>query len=102
MESHVELVRQQWEDSYRSLAGEPSGIDPRVREQMVTVTSELRRRIGDSFTLTELAAAYDGCERWVMTALSERCERSGWERTATSAADAAFHVFARGARDYRP
>jgi hypothetical protein len=69
---------------------------------METVTAELRRRVGASFTLTELAAAYDDSERWTLTAISERCYRPGWVRTASSAVDAAFHLYARGARDYRP
>ncbi|HEU0303971.1 MAG TPA: hypothetical protein VFR32_05260 [Gaiellaceae bacterium] len=102
MESRVDVARQQWAHSYRVLGGGPSGLDGPLREQVAVVTAELRRRIGDSFTLNELAAAYDGSERWVMAALSERCARPGWVRTAATAADAAFHLYARGARDYRP
>ena len=102
MHSRVEVARQQWAKSYESLLEAPTGIDPRVREQMETVSAELRRRVGGSFTLTELAATYDDSERWTLTAISERCYRPGWIRTASSAADAAFHLYARGARDYRP
>ena len=102
MSRNVELARQQWADSYRSLVGEPPGIDARVREQMEVVTAELRRRVGGSFTLNELASAYDGSERWTLAAIEERCHRPGWVRTASSAADAAFHLYARGARDYQP
>jgi hypothetical protein len=98
----VELARQQWAKSYKSLFQPPSGVDPHVREQMETVTAELRRRVGGSFTLTELAATYEDSERWTLTAISERCYRPGWIRTASSATDAAFHLYARGARDYRP
>ena len=111
----VDLARQQWAKSYESIVQPPSGIDPRVREQMETVTAELRRRVGGSFTLTELAATYEDSERWALTAISERCERNpmgdrinpvphaaSWIRTASSATDAAFHLYARGARDYRP
>jgi hypothetical protein len=102
MSRSVELARQQWAESYESLARAPTGIDPRVREQMETVTAELRRRVGSTFTLTELAAAYDDSERWTLTAISERSHRPGSVQTASSAADAAFHLYARGARDYRP
>jgi hypothetical protein len=102
MSRSVELARQQWAESYESLARAPAGIDPRVREQMETVTAELRRRVGSTFTLTELAAAYDDSERWTLTAISERSHRPGSVQTASSAADAAFHLYARGARDYRP
>ena len=101
MTTRVELVRQHWEDSYRKLVREP-GIDAGVREQVETVTSELRRRIGSSFTLGELADVYDASDRWALTAIAEQCARPGWVRTAASAADAAFHLYARGARDYQP
>jgi hypothetical protein len=102
MSRNVELARQQWAESYGSLVAAPPGIDARVREQMEVVTAELRRRVGGSFTLTELAATYDGSERWTLPAIEERCFRPGWVRTASSAADAAFHLYARGARDYQP
>ncbi len=102
MTGNVELARQQWADSYKSLVGMPPGIDACVREQMEVVTAELRRRVGGSFTLSELAAAYHGSERWTLAAIEERCYRPGWVHTASSAADAAFHLYARGARDYQP
>jgi hypothetical protein len=102
MSRSFELARQQWAESYERLLKAPSGVDPRVSEQMETVTAELRRRVGGSFTLTELAATYEDSERWTMAVISERCYRPGWIRTASSAADAAFHLYARGARDYRP
>jgi len=102
MSRSIELARQQWAKSYESIAQTPSGIDPRVREQMETVTAELRRRVGGSFTLNELAATYEDSERWTLPAISERCYRPGWIRTASSATDAAFHLYARGARDYQP
>ena len=103
MESLVELARQQWEESYKRLTGTPAtDLDGRVLEQIEAVTQELRRRIGGTFTLSDLAVAYDGSEQWTHTAISERYPRPGWARSASAAADAAFHPFARGARDYRP
>ena len=39
-------------------------MDAAVREQVETVTAELRRRVGGSFTLTELAAVYADSDRW--------------------------------------
>ena len=101
MSRSVEVARQQWARSYESIVT-PSGIDPRVREQMETVAAELRRRVGGSFTLTELAATYEDSDRWALPVISEYCYRPGWIRTASSATDAAFHLYARGARDYQP
>lgn len=104
MDATVEVARQQWEEGYRALAPDPGSgdIDERVLEQIEVVTLELRRRMGGSFSLAELAWLYDGSSRWTHEAIAERCGRPGWVRSATSAADAAFHLFSRGARDYRP
>ena len=64
MSRNVELARQQWADSYRSLVGEPPGIDARVREQMEVVTDKWGIRISrietldcHAFLTTELARA---------------------------------------------
>jgi hypothetical protein len=104
MTGKVELARQQWEHSYRELTLAPGseGIDDRVREQIEVVAEELRRRLGGPFTLDELADLYDGSGRWAYDVIAERAAWPGWSRSATTAADAAFHLYARGARDYRP
>lgn len=104
MTGKVEIARQQWERSYRELAQAPGrdGIDGRVLEQIEMVEGELRRRLGGPFTLAELAEVYDGSGRWTFEVIAERCGRPGWPRSASTAADAAFHLYARGARDYRP
>jgi hypothetical protein len=103
VDSGVGVARHQWEESYRSLPRTPQGpIEPVLQEQIDVVTDELRRRIGGSFTLAELAAVYAGADRWSREAIAERAARAGWPRTAASAADAAFYLYARGARDYRP
>ena len=41
-------------------------------------------------------------ERWVLQAVEERAPSKGWARTASLAADAAFHAYSRGAQDYEP
>ena len=104
MTGKVELARQQWEQSYRELARGPesNGIDEGVLEQIEIVAEELRRRLGGPFTLAELAELYDGSARWTYEVIAKRCPGPGWSRSATAAADAAFHLYARGARDYRP
>lgn len=104
MTGRVELARQQWEQAYRELACEPgsNGIDDRAREQIEIVAEELRRKLGGPFTLGELVDVYDGSARWTYDIIAERRPRPGWARSAATAADAAFHLYARGARDYRP
>jgi hypothetical protein len=105
VEGSVELARQHWAEGYRRFlhAREPEPlIHARLLRQVEVVTEELRRRIGKSFTLAELAAAYARADRWAYDAVEERAGGAGWMSSAATAADAAFHLYARGARDYRP
>ncbi len=107
MDERVAVARQQWDDAFKTVApGRPPAYDERVVEQIEVVTEELRRRIGGTFTLAELADLYDGAERWALDAIALRAadDASGetWVRTASAATDAAFHLYARGARDFQP
>jgi hypothetical protein len=100
----VELVRQEWEDAHRRLEEEARGsqrAEP-LHEQVDVVTDELRRRVGQTFTLHELADAYDDSDRWVREAVAERAPSRNWPRNLALVGGAAFHLYARGAVDYSP
>jgi hypothetical protein len=104
MEGSVELARQHWAEGHRRLV---RTTEPRLHAQLLDqvgiVTAELRARVGKTYTLADLADAYDGADRWAYAAVEERSdEGSQWLASASTAADAAFHMYARGARDYRP
>ena len=105
MEGSVELARQHWAEGHRRLVRtkdpEPR-LHARMLEQVDVVTAELRARVGRTFTLSELAAAYGGADVWAREAVEEHAESPDWMSTATAATDAAFHLYSRGARDYRP
>ena len=62
---------------------------------------ELTRRIGQTFTLAELAALYQGSDRWALETIDDAFpgERPG---NVSTAADAAFDLYARRASDYEP
>jgi hypothetical protein len=102
----VDIVsaRHEWEDAYRRL-GEAQR-DPRLAEslrlQLRVVTDELRRRVGSTFTLGELAAEYRRADDWARTAVEERATAPGWIASVSVVEGAAFHLYARGARDYEP
>jgi hypothetical protein len=66
------------------------------------VTDELRRRIGQTFTLDELAAAYERADAWARDAVSEHAPTPGWPRTLSMVEATAFHLYQRGAVDYEP
>ena len=95
----VEHARQQWEDGYRrlqSLASDPA-LHHRLHAQVGAVTDELSRRIGQTFTLAELADVYRDADRWLRDLFT------GAEAGRMSLVeDAAFHLYARRAVDYSP
>jgi hypothetical protein len=100
----LELARQQWRDGNRRL--EDARSDRQRYRQLVEgtdrVVDALRRRLGQSFTLDELAAAYGGADNWVLELLEDADPDGTVPFEPGTVADAAFHAYARGAVDYRP
>ena len=103
MPADVESARLEWEDAYRDFTA--AAQDPtqaqRVLDQLDVVTTELRRRVGGTYTLRQLAAEYAIADRWALDVLSEQ-GAPGWPRTLALVEGAAFHLYARGAVDYQP
>jgi hypothetical protein len=100
----LDVVRSEWEDGYRrfrELSRDRVAAD-RLSRQLDVVTDELRKRIGQTFTLEDLAASYRAADEWVRDAVSEHASTPGWPRTLATVQDAAFHLYQRGARDYVP
>jgi hypothetical protein len=100
----VQLARQQWQEGRRRI--ERVRSEPDVYEYLLSrvelVAAELRRRVGQTFTLEELANAYDGAEEWARDVLDDaRDEDAPLPETGTIA-DAAFDLYAHGASDYAP
>jgi hypothetical protein len=100
----VVSARREWEAGYRRLLEETP--DPtereRVQAEIEAVTTELRKRVGGVYTLRELAEAYAGAEAWARQAVADRAPHPRWPHRLTYTADAAFHLYARGAVDYEP
>jgi hypothetical protein len=100
----VELARQQWADGNRRVE-DTRGDRPRharLLAEVELVTAELRKRVGQTFTLAELADAYDGADRWGRDAIEDADPEGGAALEAGTVTDAAFHLYARGAADYAP
>lgn len=104
MPTTVESARHEWENGYRRLEASRGDREAHTRllAQVEAITAELRRRLGGTFTLTELVDTYAGAERWVRDVVSERAPVKNWPRTLATAEDAAFHLYQRGAVDYEP
>jgi hypothetical protein len=102
--SAVEVARQEWQEASRRL--EAAREDrPRYRqllELLELVLDELRKRMGQTYTLAELVAAYGDSERWAREVLEERATAPGWHRDLTLIVGAAFDAYQRGAIDYEP
>jgi hypothetical protein len=104
MTTDLELARQQWRDGNRRLE-DARGDQRRYRELVEStdrVVDALRRRLGQSFTLDELALAYRSADRWVLELLEDADPDGAVPLEPGTVTDAAFHAYARGAVDYRP
>jgi hypothetical protein len=98
----VESAVLQWEEGYRRL--ESTRSEPRLYQALgravVAVEDELRKRLGSTFAVKELAALYREDSEWglelTMRALPERSEL--WD--SSTVVDAAFYLYMREAADF--
>ena len=102
--SRVEVARQEWEDGSRRLeaAHEDARRYRQLLELLDLVLDELRKRVGQTYTLAELVAAYGESESWAREVVGERAPLPGWPRDLTIVLAAAFDAYQRGAIDYEP
>jgi hypothetical protein len=102
--TQISVARQEWEEGSRRL--EAAHDDERrygqLLELMGIVLDELRKRVGQTYTLAELVADYAESERWAREVLAERAPAPGWTRDFTVVLAAAFDAYQRGAIDYEP
>jgi hypothetical protein len=102
--SHASIARHEWEEGSRCLeaARDDGHRYGQLLELLNLVHAELRRRIGQTYTLQQLAAAYGDSESWAREVLQERADMPGWPRDLTTVLAAAFDAYQRGAIDYEP
>ena len=102
--SQVAVVRQEWQEGSRRLeaAREDRRRYRQLLELLELVLDELRKRMGQTYTLAELVTAYGDSERWAREVLEERAGTHGWPRDLTLVLAAAFDAYQRGAIDYEP
>ena len=104
MRAEHESARRDWEDAYRRLIEESRdpGKAVALHAQLEIVSAELRKRVGGTYTLDELASEYGRADDWARSAVAERSATSGWLGTLTIVEGAAFLLYSRGAVDYEP
>jgi hypothetical protein len=102
--SEVAVARQEWEEGTRLLeaARDEAQRYRHLLELLELVLDELRKRIGQTYTLAELVAVYGESDRWAREVLEERAREPGWPRDLTLVLAAAFDAYQRGAIDYEP
>jgi hypothetical protein len=100
----LEQTRLEWERGHRRLQQDvrETARGEAVLSELDAVVAELRRRIGQKFTLGELADVYAEAEAWSREAVAEIEPATGWPRRLATVTEAAFHVYSRGAVDYEP
>ncbi len=100
----LDQTRREWAEGHRRLESElrESPRADAVAEELEAVLAELRKRVGQTFTLGELAEAYPAADAWSRQAVEESDPASGWPRRIATVTEAAFHLYSRGAVDYEP
>lgn len=100
--SEIDILRHEWGEGHRRLEAERDDRRRYVRlvGQLELIADELRKRVGGTYTLAELAAAYRDAERWARPLVEQRAPAPGWPRDLATVIAAAFHAYQRGAVDY--
>jgi hypothetical protein len=92
----IENALFQWEEGERRVGAAPGPERARLEGAVGVVLDELRRRLGSSFTLEELAGFYATGVDWA----ADLAQRE-WPRADSSwVVDAAFGRYARGAVNF--
>lgn len=98
----VEAARFDWDEGRsRMAAAAPAGLARARRRVIEAVHLELRRRVGATFTLADLARAYRDAPDWYLDLAARTAPREPDAWDPAVALDAAFHAYARGATDAR-
>jgi len=104
MMSRVEVARQEWEGGTRQLeaARADAGRYRQLLELQGLLLDELRKQVGQTYTLGELVTVYGDADRWARQVLEERATAPGWQRDLATILAAAFDAYQRGTTDYEP
>ena len=99
----LDSAREDWsrgEDRLRRLRLDPTRIGV-LDEVVVALQRALRRELGQTYTLVELNARYDGAEAWGRDVAQLCAPGVAWAHDQ-SIVDAVFAGAARGASDWSP
>ena len=102
MRAATEVALIEWREGQRRLAELDLPATRRmVIERVVDeIHAELRRRVGSTYDMDQLAAEYEGAEWWCLD-VAQRTTGHTWAYDLAVVQDAAFARFARDATDFR-
>jgi hypothetical protein len=89
-----------WRAADRRVEESPPAQRAVLEHVIDAIVAELRRRIGISFTVDELADLYDEGTDWTLDVAQRVEPEAPWAWEASLVADAAFHRHLREATDY--
>jgi hypothetical protein len=102
-ESFVELAREEWDQGERRLGrlrADPS--QALIIDDVVDLLArELRRRVGQTYTLAQLLVVHDSAGRWAQD-VAQRSHPGVIEVQDSALIGAVFAAAARGAQDWAP
>jgi hypothetical protein len=95
-----ETAVEQWQAGQRRLEQAPAAERAALERVTRRVEDELRRRLGSTFSIAELAALYDEGTSWIsgIALAAAPDEPFAWDVRVVG--DAAFHRYMREAADY--
>jgi hypothetical protein len=92
----VENALYQWRDGERRIAEAGEAVQADLDASAEVVVEELRRRLGSSFVVDELADLYGRDTDWAL----DLARRTGAGTDSATVVDAAFGRYVREAKDY--
>ena len=104
LSARLASAREDWEDGRRRL--ERARRDPDRADTLDRVTAamrrELHRRLGQTYTLSELLDIYQESSDWALDVAMRVAPNAGYARELGLVADPVFAAAARGASDWTP
>jgi hypothetical protein len=92
----IDNARFQWEDGERRLREADDATTSDLERAMYAVLDDLRRRLGSTFTIAELADLYGSGTDWA----DDIAQRRGAGSDTAAVVDAAFNRYVREASDF--
>ena len=89
-----------WRAGERRVEEAPPGERRELERVVEALVAELRRRIGSTFTVDELACMYDQGTDWCLAVAQRVAPEAPYAWDMGTVADAAFHRYLRAASDY--